>query len=101
MLKSFLALMPAVFPLAPVTGKVPSGTRQFQSSFMRVELAPDQPTFTELHMATKACWWTGTKRSWPCWRAEWNYFLCRDVTWSESGRSWLNSILFPSGSLMK
>ena len=84
---------------------IPFQTAHLKRAASRVEPATawrmiERPG-TDHHMAKRACWWMGTKRSWPCCRAEWNYFLCRDVTWSESGRSWLNSILFPSGSLMK
>jgi len=48
MLKRLVALMPAFFVLALVAGEKPSNPPTYQSAFMRVELAQDQPAFTAL-----------------------------------------------------
>jgi hypothetical protein len=48
MLKRLVALMPTFFVLALVAGEEPSNAPTYQSAFMRVELAQDQPAFTAL-----------------------------------------------------
>ena len=48
MRKRLVAVMPALFVFALMAGKEPSSALRYQSSFMRVELAPDQPAFVAL-----------------------------------------------------
>src|ERR1035438_10170683 len=48
MLKRFALLIPALLTLPLGLAKEPVDKLQFQSSFMRVELAPDRPAFTVL-----------------------------------------------------
>ena len=48
MLKRLVVLVLAGFLCALVAGKEPSDMRQYRSSFLRIELAGDQPAFTVL-----------------------------------------------------
>src|ERR1039458_5759088 len=48
MLKRLALLISVIFILALGVAKEPGDTPQFRSSFLRVELAPDQPAFTVL-----------------------------------------------------
>lgn len=48
MLKRLVALIPAFFTLALVAGEKPASPPPYQSAYMRVELAQDQPVFTAL-----------------------------------------------------
>lgn len=48
MTKHFRTLIPALFLAVTVLAAQPNGTLQYQSAFMRVELAPDQPAFVAL-----------------------------------------------------
>jgi len=48
MLKRVVSLIPVLFVVALVAAKEPSHRRQYQSPFMRVELAQDQPAFVAL-----------------------------------------------------
>src|SRR5271157_3732992 len=45
MLKCFRTLIPALSLAATVLAAQPNGTLQYQSAFMRVEMASDQPAF--------------------------------------------------------
>jgi hypothetical protein len=48
MAKRVVPLIPALFVVALVAGQEPTNTRQYQSAFMRVELAQDQPALVTL-----------------------------------------------------
>ena len=48
MLKRVVSLIPVLFVVALVVAKEPSHRQQYQSPFMRVELAQDQPAFVAL-----------------------------------------------------
>jgi len=48
MLKKLAVLAPMLFVLALVAGEEPSRSARYQSAFLRLEFAPDQPAFTAL-----------------------------------------------------